>query len=492
MAAKSKGRTLKGFPVYSTPFPDYVVVELRYESQVAFAPATMAFSAPAAQEDAKNSLNKILEDFDVKLAASHFGMKKKQLDLRAVAAPTPAMVEGKAPVSDEFALSGFVQIQLKNPKDCGKLVKRLQKDQAVWTTYVAPRPEPAGAAAPAPGGDTTGSRNFEPAQGYLHDAPNGIGAMAVWDSPCGAGKGVTICDIEGNWLLDHEDLPDGIKLIGGEVIDDPGWRNHGTAVLGEMVSLPDNVGCVGISHDAKVKVHSAMINGVFNAAGAIVAAANTLKPGDVILIELHANGGPDNKLIAMQFWSDIFAAIRTAVAAGIVVVEAGGNGNENFDRPEYANTGLQQDAGAIVVGAGVPPTNYFDTYGFGTGFPPYSRIGMPRSRIWFSNYGQIVNVQGWGFHVTTLAYGDAQGGRKEQSWYTHRFSGTSSASPIVAGAAACLQGLAKAKQGNPLLPGQVRDILMKTGTPQEADPSAPLAQHIGPLPNLAKAIAELG
>ena len=146
---------------------------------------------------------------------------------------------------------------------------------------------------------------------------------------------------------------------------------------------------------------------------------------------------------------------------------------------------------ALPSGAGVPPTNYFDAYGFGASLPPYSRIGTPRGRIWFSNYGVIVNVQGWGWHVTTLAYGDAQGGAKEKAWYSHRFSGTSSASPIVTGAVACLQGHAKAKLGAPLSPKKVRDILIATGTPQQDDPAAPLAQKIGPQPNLAKALAAI-
>jgi hypothetical protein len=152
---------------------------------------------------------------------------------------------------------------------------------------------------------------------------------------------------------------------------------------------------------------------------------------------------------------------------------------------------LQKDSGAIVVGAGVPPTNYFDAHDFLGMFPPYSCIGAPRSRIWFSNYGRIVDVQGWGWHVTTLGYGDAQGGTTEDSWYTLRFSGTSSASPIVAGAVACLQGFAKAHIGRPLTPSEVRDILKATGTPQAEDPRAPLAQHIGPLPNLALALTEV-
>src|SRR5207249_9316273 len=185
------------------------------------------------------------------------------------------------------------------------------------------------------------------------------------------------------------------------------------------------------------------------------------KPGDVILIELHARGGPRNNYLAMQYWDPIFAAIRAAVAKGVVVVEAAGNGGEDFNDSAFAGTGLQKDSGAIVVGAGVPPTNFFDNFGFGAG-TAYTKIGVPRSRIWFSNYGKIVNVHGWGWHVTTCGYGDAQGGASENRWYTHRFSGTSSASPIVTGAVACLQGIAKTK-GAPLSPAKIRKILMKTG-----------------------------
>src|SRR5262249_26511454 len=124
------------------------------------------------------------------------------------------------------------------------------------------------------------SRKFEPAQGYLHSAQNGIGAMAVWPLVGGKGKGVTICDIEGNWNLAHEDLPSNVQLIGGTVINDIGWRNHGTAVLGEMVSKPGDAGTVGIAHQALAKVHSAVIGGVFNTAGAIAGATAALKAGD--------------------------------------------------------------------------------------------------------------------------------------------------------------------------------------------------------------------
>lgn len=494
---------------YSAPgVGDYVICELRYDSRVVMSPGARSFSAPAAAAPARDSLNDVLESFGVKSVAPLFGktLKKKEFTRRRA---EPLAAPGMAAPDAGYALAGFVEILPKNEKDCADLVARLDQTDSVWKSYVAPRPEPAAkkkvrkrapskkgksrtAPPAAPTGVAGGSRNFEPAQGYLCDAPNGVAACSGWDLPGAAGKGVTICDIEGAWKLDHEDLPGGIKLIGGEMINDVDWRNHGTAVLGEMVSKRGNVGCIGISHEAKAVVHSAVMNSVFNPAGAIAAATDSLKAGDVILIELHAKGGPDGKYVAMQYWDPIFAAIRTAVAKGIVVVEAAGNGDENFDRPEYQDTGLQKDSGAIVVGAGVPPTNYFDAYDFGGTFPPYSRIGTPRSRIWFSNYGRIVDVQGWGWHVSTLGYGDAQGGSDEKRWYTHRFSGTSSASPIITGAVGCLQGFAKAKIGRPLTPSEVRDILKATGTPQADDaPRAPLSQQIGPQPNLAVALKEV-
>lgn len=454
--------------------PDYVIAELRYDSRVVISRGDR-FAAPPAAEATAANLNQLLAGFNVKRVAPQFDLSERKL---AVRAQPPA---ARARVSADFAQSGFVQIVPENPKDAAKIAARLAKSASVWTAYVAPRPVPAAMAT----GTSADSRNFEPAQGYLHSAPNGIGAMEVWPLPGGTGNSVTICDIEGNWNLSHEDLPAGISLIGGTVIADIGWRNHGTAVLGEMVSKPGDAGTVGIAHKALAKVHSAVISGVFNTAGAIAGATAALKAGDAILIELQA-AGPNNKYVAMQYWPDIFLAIVAATAKGITVVEAAGNGNENFDLAIFSGTGLQKDSGAIVVGAGIPPTNFFDSFGFGAG-TAHTKIGVPRSRIWFSNYGKIVNVHAWGWHVTTCGYGDAQGGASENRWYTHRFSGTSSASPIVTGAVACLQGIAKAKLGAPLSPEKVRNILMKTGTPQVAGPGVPLTQRIGPLPDLAKA-----
>jgi len=457
--------------------PKYVIAELRHDSRIAY--ESTGFAGPATVEKTFKELNQILSKFHVKRIESHFGMRTRQIRKHSTEAPSTL----KQKVTAEFAQAGFIRITPRAAKDGDSLVKHLNKSKAVWKAVLPPELVAAAAAT----GTSTASRNFEPSQGYLHSAPNGIAAMQAWAKFRAHGRGVTICDIEGNWNFTHEDLPR-IRHIGGTLINNLGWRNHGTAVLGEMLSQPNRFGTVGISHRARGFVQSFIVGGIDNPAAAIVNATAKLKKGDIILIELQARSPLTGNYIALQYWGDIASAIRAAVDKGITVVEAAGNGNENFNLPIYNNSGLQKDYGAIVVGAGIPPTNHFDYFGPDYGFGRYEWIGNPRSRIWFSNYGKIVNVQAWGWHVTSCGYGDAQGGPDENRWYTLRFSGTSSASPIVTGAAACIQSRALAKYNKPLLPKKLRALLIKTGTPQVAGPR-PLSERIGPQPNLLKALA---
>ena len=132
-----------------------------------------------------------------------------------------------------------------------------------------------------------------------------------------------------------------------------------------------------------------------------------------------------------------------------------------------------RDSGAIVVGAGAPPPG---THG--------RDHGPDRSRLDFSNWGALIDAQGWGREVTTCGYGDLQGGTNEDLWYTDTFSGTSSASPIVTGAIACIQGMAKARGRPVLTPAQVRNCLRSTGSPQQDAPGRPATQRIGNRPDL--------
>jgi hypothetical protein len=73
-----------------------------------------------------------------------------------------------------------------------------------------------------------------------------------------------------------------------------------------------------------------------------------------------------------------------------------------------------------------------------------------------------------------------------RQFYDRSFSGTSSASPIVVGAAAIVQSTRAARGLAKLNSVQMRTLLIVTGTPQAA---ATVGTLIGPLPNLAAAIA---
>lgn len=346
------------------------------------------------------------------------------------------------------------------------------------------------------------SPDFTGRQLYLGPAPGGIDAQYAFSRPGGRGQGVRIIDIEGAWRFSHEDLLQNQGgVIGGTPSSDIGWRNHGTAVIGTFGSDLNSFGVTGIAPDANTRAISIFGAGQ-SSARAITDAANALSPGDIILIELHAPGprfnftAPNGQrgFIAMEFWPADFAAIVYATSVrGVIVIEAAGNGAENYDDPLYNvrpagfpttwrnpfNLANPQ-SGAIIVGAGAPPPG---THG--------RSHGPDRSRLDFSNFGARVDVQGWGQEVTTCGYGDLQGGTNEDLWYTDTFNGTSSASPVVVGAVACLQGGLRGRSRPLLTPATARDILRTTGSPQQDAPGRPATQRIGNRPNLRQAFERL-
>ncbi|MEV0248537.1 S8 family serine peptidase [Nocardia sp. NPDC050712] len=383
--------------------------------------------------------------------------------------------------------------------DLEAIADRLRADDAVDGAYVKPGAEPpiapqhsasrSYAEAPAVTPD------YRARQGYLDAAPGGIDARWAWTRPGGRGTGVRVIDIEGAWLFSHEDLTQNQGgIIGGAATDDEGWRNHGTAVAGEISGDANAFGITGIAPDSVIRAVS-----IFGAgsAAAIRTAADALSPGDVILLELHRPGPRYNfadradqaGYIAIEWWPDDLAAVRYANSRGVIVVGAAGNGGENLDAAIYdtrpagfpatwQNPFRAEDSGAIIVGAGAPPPG---THG--------RDHGPGRSRLAFSNYGSRVDTQGWGREVTTTAYGDLQGGSDEQYWYTDTFSGTSSASPIVVGAIACYQGIHAAGSGAHT-PAEVRARLRATGSPQTAAPNRPDTQRIGNLPNVRAMVGD--
>ncbi|WP_367127605.1 S8 family serine peptidase [Saccharothrix sp. HUAS TT1] len=320
--------------------------------------------------------------------------------------------------------------------------------------------------------------DFTPRQGYRSAATSsGIDADYARTVPGGTGANVRVGDIEYAWNTAHEDLSKlrapGAFVRNGTVRDPFNDNNHGTAVVGILVGDANAGGVTGLVPDSPIHVtNAANTERGWDVANAVLVLARALRPGDVLLVEQQTSGPAGcTGYVAPEWVPAIYDAIVATTSSGINVVETAGNGSMNLDDPCFGSRFPRgrPDSGAIIEGAGVAPG-----------------CGTARTRLNFSTHGSRIDVQGWGNCVVSTGYGNLHSSGGANAHYTASFSGTSSAGPIVAAAAASLSSIAE-QRGVILSPGQVRAILKSTGTPQVN----PGTGNIGPLPNLRAAIAAL-
>jgi hypothetical protein len=373
-------------------------------------------------------------------------------------------------------MNNYFSIGVSSAAEAEDLVNRLNRLAEIEIAYAEPQPTFAADIDPP-------TPDYDSAQLYLRMAPEGIDADYARTIPGGDGTGVRIVDVEGNWQFDHEDLDavDVSDLIAGSLIDDPNWRYHGSAVIGIMIAGDNGYGVTGIVPNADMGMVSI---GELGTTEAIITAVDSMEAGDILLMELHAPGPRydftprDDQMgyVCMEYWQANFDAFQLAWAKGIIVVEAAGNGYEHLGDAIYENRfdTTYRNSHAIMVGAGAPPSGNF---------------GLDRTTLDFSNFGQRLNLQGYGHEVVTAGYGFLfTGGGDERQFYTSVFNGTSAAAPMVAGAVAALQGIYKDRYGGALLDAdRVRDVLHSTGTPGQSSPYL----NIGPRPNLRAADSAL-
>ncbi len=337
-------------------------------------------------------------------------------------------------------------------------------DSVEWVSFSMQRPEP-----PCSDIVPTTSDYFGAGFQSYHGPNPGLNMTHAWT--LGArGQGIQIADCEYGYIIGTEDLCNVIDEPGQTV--DPtvasyGWDNHGTAVLGEMVSLDNAYGCTGLVPDATALFFSEWT--VEEGSRRVTAIANAIASvecGDVVLLEMQtvnfgSNYGP------AELDPAVWTVVRNGTDAGVIVVGAAGNGDQDLDSATYATYRGWGDSGAIIVGAGSADTSH--------------------DKLSFSTYGSRVNVQAWGdWSVFTLGYGDyATYGGDDRQQYTAGFSGTSSASPMVTACVASLQSLSEATYGCRMGPRSMRQLLMDNGIAQGS------GGHIGPLPDMAAASSAL-
>lgn len=287
----------------------------------------------------------------------------------------------------------------------------------------------------------------------------GLGICEAWKQEA-YGQGVQIADIEWDFNLSHHDLStDNITSL-LPFNEKTSQADHGTAVAGLIMGKNDGKGITGLAY--KLDMFYAISELTCGRIDAIIASKRILHAGDIVLYEMQTIC-EHQAYVPADYEMHIWEATRALTDAGIIVIMAAGNGGVDLDLPVYESYRQRHDNNSIRVGAGSPYT---------------------LNRLPFSTHGSPIHVQAWGEDVATAGYGDLFRSDDNHT-YTANFSGTSSASALVAGAAAVIQSWYKDHTNSVLTPIQMRDLLIRTGT------FPLLNDKIGPLPNVNNAILYL-
>jgi len=240
------------------------------------------------------------------------------------------------------ALEQWYRLYLRPGQDVVAVVDGLNAMDAVEIAYPAPLPAPPPGVVRAVLPAATPS--FSERQGYARPASvSGIDAEYARTVPGGDGTGIKIVDVEYSWNWQHEDLTrlrvPGTWIRNGTISDPFNDTDHGTAVMGEMIADDNGFGVRGLVSGATPHyVNVTSQEWGYNPAGAILAAAKVIGPGDVILVEQQIPGpAPCNNFVALEYVPSVYDAVVSAVRRGIHVVEAAGNGNVNLDHPASAD-----------------------------------------------------------------------------------------------------------------------------------------------------------
>ena len=297
------------------------------------------------------------------------------------------------------------------------------------------------------------------------------------------GNGVTVAVLDSGVQLDHPDLASQIWTNPGETsctngVDDDrngfvddcnGWdfgsgdknpnpdagaphAEHGTHVAGIIAAAANGVGTVGVAPGAKIMALKVANSSGGISGSAVAAAINYARANGAKVINMSIGTAPGTSRTSI---SSIETATNAATAAGVVVVVGAGNNTLDITTTTVWPAGLSvYNTGVITAGAS---TNS-DT------LASFSNTGAPISLV----------APGWWIMSTVL----------DSSW--GYLSGTSMASPYVAGSAAVV-----VSSGRVTAPAEVRSRLVATADTTAAGKRLNVAAAVG-VARTAVAPADLG
>lgn len=354
-------------------------------------------------------------------------------------------------------------------EDLQKLSKNLQKLQGVvYVDLIDAKPvQPPYDIPPV-------TPNYVPQQTYINANP-GVNMQYAWNMNLN-GQGIRIRDVEYEFNKNHEEfhVNPNIQLADGYTInptlytpDYADFLGHGTATFGVVFGDDGGYGVKGLAYGAEevILYPEWTVEYNYNRPYAVSLALDNSEQGDVVIYEMQTGGasGASGDYVPAEYNATIWNLTKAASDLGVIIVAAAGNGDQNLDDPIYASYMNKGNSGAIIVGAGTSNVSH--------------------NKLSFSTYGSRVNVQGWGENVLSAGYGyySTIGGDFNQQYVL--FSGTSSATPIVASCVAVLQSYYFSLTGEYLNSAEMIDVLQLTGISQGS------GGNIGPLPNMEAAIA---
>lgn len=268
-----------------------------------------------------------------------------------------------------------------------------------------------------------------------------IDAELAWSFATGAGQ--TIAIIDSGTQLDHPDLSviAGHDYVDGDDAPDPGsdpYNAHGTGTAGIAAAIGGNgIGVAGVAYDADVYAIR-LIGGDTSIEDLYNAFIEAVDAGAAVLSNSWGFGADCSGIPAYDTFRDMFNYAEDYGRGGLgaAVVFAAGNAGCDIDADGMLNHRK------IVVVAALESTD---------------------TRAAYSNYGDVVDIAA----PTALLTTDIAGGYGNYGGddaYADGFSGTSGATPVVAGVMALMF------EANPRLTAkQAREALYLTATRVDHD-----------------------